>query len=186
MGSSHLSPPTGTPSCTIRPHAYLAASDNTFKSNQSWAVNMTSVLGGHPTRRALASASAFFAVLGFLLPAVGFPGSDSNTRITLVYIWAPDCPACRQFDADVGGYYSQTDEGRDLPMTRINLSEWNSGRHPASRCATGPVMGTPTFIYLVGCEERDRIYGYSSDELFWLALKQMSNKEIERERSDAS
>lgn len=71
-------------------------------------------------------------------------------------------------------------------MTRITLSEWNRGRHPLSRCATGPVMGTPTFIYLVGCEERDRVYGYSSDELFWLALQQMSNKKSEQERLDAS
>lgn len=71
-------------------------------------------------------------------------------------------------------------------MTRVTLSEWNRGRHPASRCAAAPVMGTPTFIYLVGCEERDRVYGYSSDELFWLALKQMSNKKTEQDRPDAS
>jgi len=86
----------------------------------------------------------------------------------------------------VGVYYSQTAEGRDLPLTRITLSEWNRGHHPESRCAAAPVVGTPTFIYLVGCQERDRIYGYSSDELFWLALKRMSNEPSEQDRTDAS
>ena len=186
MGSPHLPPPVGTPSCTIRHHEYIATLSITFQPNQAWAVNVDPILGRNPNWRAVVAATAFFAVLGFLLPAAGFPGSDTNTTSTLVYIWAPDCPACRQFDADVGVYYSQTAEGRDLPMTRITLSEWNRGRHPASRCAAAPVVGTPTFIYLVGCRERDRIYGYSSDELFWLALRRLSNTQSEQGRTDAS
>ena len=104
----------------------------------------------------------------------------------LLYIAARDCAACQQFDSEIVPSYSQTQEGRVLPMIRINLSDWHAGTHPLSRCGAAPVVGTPTFIYLRGCGELDRIAGYSSDELFWMGLRRMLGNAAPAALSDLS
>ncbi len=135
-------------------------------------------------RAGLSTVITLRLLLGFALTSASLPSVAGTDQ--LVYISAPDCTACQQFDAEVGPSYSQTLEGRLLPMTRIKLSDWRAGTHPLSQCVDTPVVGTPTFIYLRGCGELDRIYGYSSDELFWMALRRMLDNAAPAALSDLS
>jgi hypothetical protein len=107
------------------------------------------------------------AALGLLLGILALPGVDASE---LLYIYAPDCAACQQFDREVLPYYGQTDEARRLPIIKISLADWQTGSHSKTTCQTQPVNVTPTFIALLNCKEQDRIAGYSKEELFWMSV----------------
>ena len=96
--------------------------------------------------------------------------------VVLVYIYSPSCGACQQFDREVGPIYPKTTEAQTLPMQKIRYEAWRDGMAPFAHCAVSQVLGTPTFIQMRGCEELDRVTGYSDQELFWLALRRMLNR----------
>lgn len=92
---------------------------------------------------------------------------------TLVYVFSPDCGACRSFDREIGPIYPRTDEARVAPMLKIDFAEWPA--HELAACVNSDVFATPTLILMDGCTELDRITGYSSDELFWFGLQRLMN-----------
>ncbi len=98
----------------------------------------------------------------------------------LVYVYQESCGACRKFDAEVGAIYPKTQEGQVLPITKVSLEDWRAGKHAFQGCSRSAVVGTPTFLLIDDCSETDRITGYSSDELFWLAVARMRNSLINR------
>ena len=100
----------------------------------------------------------------------------TEEEVVLVYIYSPSCGACQQFDREVGPIYPKTTEAQTLPMQKIRYEAWRDGTAPFAHCAVSPVLGTPTFIQIRGCEELDRVTGYSDQELFWLALRRMLNR----------
>lgn len=113
-----------------------------------------------------------------LIAVIGLaPGSKADT---LVYVYDDACAACQKFDREIAGSYHQTEESERLPMVKINLADWQSGEHGYSHCQIRPVHGTPTFIQVLNCLERDRIAGYTSDELFWMAVNRMVNNIADR------
>ena len=93
----------------------------------------------------------------------------------LVYVYQESCGACRKFDAEVASIYPKTREGQLLPITKVSLDDWRADKHPFQGCSRSAVVGTPTFLLIQDCTETDRITGYSSDELFWLAVTRMHN-----------
>ena len=100
-------------------------------------------------------------------------GSDSPV---LIYIYSPECGACRQFDREVGPIYDKTDESLALPLERVLIDDWQASRHQLVECASADVIGTPTFLQIRDCQELDRITGYSDAELFWLGHRRMMNR----------
>ena len=94
----------------------------------------------------------------------------------LLYIYSPECGACRQFDGEVGAVYPKTDESALLPLERVLIDDWQAHRHQLVDCASSDVIGTPTFLQIKDCKELDRITGYSDAELFWLGLRRMMNR----------
>jgi thiol-disulfide isomerase/thioredoxin len=94
----------------------------------------------------------------------------------LIYVYSPECGACRQFDGEVGAIYAKTDESLALPMERVLIDDWQARRHQLVECASAAVIGTPTFLQIQNCQELDRITGYSDAELFWLGLRRMMNR----------
>ena len=96
--------------------------------------------------------------------------------VVLIYIYSPSCGACQQFDREVGPIYPKTTEAQTLPIQKIRYEAWRDGTAPFTDCAVLPVLGTPTFIQIRGCEELDRVTGYSDQELFWLSLRRMLNR----------
>ena len=99
----------------------------------------------------------------------------------LIYVYSPECGACRQFDGEVGAIYPKTNESLALPMERVLIDDWQAKRHQLVECASAAVIGTPTFLQIQNCRELDRITGYSDAELFWLGHRRMMNR-IESEQ----
>jgi len=94
----------------------------------------------------------------------------------LVYVFGPECGACRKFQKEAGAIYPKTEAAGYLPLSKITLEDWQTGEHLWAHCDTKPVYGTPTFLQISQCREVDRITGYSNDELFWFALERMLNR----------
>ena len=103
------------------------------------------------------------------------PASDTG-KILLIYVYSPDCGACRQFDREIGPIYPKTTEAARLPLHKVLLGDWQTGATELAECATDAVVGTPTFLQVQDCRELDRITGYSDAELFWLSLRRMINR----------
>jgi len=121
--------------------------------------------------------SSILLWLGVAATSVALSGlASAESDVALVYIYSPSCGACQQFDREVGPIYPKTTEAQKLPMQKIQFDAWRDGAAPFAHCALSPVLGTPTFIQLRGCEELDRVTGYSDQELFWLALRRMLNR----------
>ena len=99
-----------------------------------------------------------------------------NDSPVLIYIYSPECGACRQFDREVGPIYEKTAESLALPLERVLIDEWQADRHQLVKCASAEVTGTPTFLQIRNCQELDRITGYSDAELFWLGHRRMMNR----------
>ena len=99
-----------------------------------------------------------------------------NDSPVLIYIYSPECGACRQFDREVGPIYEKTAESLTLPLERVLIDDWQANRHQLVECASAEVIGTPTFIQIRKCQELDRITGYSDAELFWLGHRRMMNR----------
>ncbi|CAN5365950.1 hypothetical protein BH10PSE11_BH10PSE11_40130 [soil metagenome] len=73
------------------------------------------------------------------------------------------CVWCARWDRDVGPVYSRTDEGKVLPLRRINIDRSSAdGTKLAS-----PVLYTPTFVVSDNGREVGRITGYINDNSFW-------------------
>ena len=94
----------------------------------------------------------------------------------LIYIYSPECGACRQFDHEVAPVYNKTAESAALPLERVLIDDWQANRHQLVECASAEVIVTPTFLQIQSCQELDRITGYSDAELFWLGLRRMMNR----------
>ena len=119
---------------------------------------------------------------GLVASATNMPlhaSADTTTHSdspVLIYIYSPECDACRQFDREVGPIYENTAESRALPLERVLIEDWQAGRHQLVECVSVEVMGTPTFLQIRDCQELDRITGYSDAELFWLGHRRMMNR----------
>ena len=122
-------------------------------------------------------ALAGLVVSGTTMPLRVFadPAGHSDSLV-LIYIYSPECGACRQFDREVGPIYDKTAESLALPLERVLIDDWQADRHQLVECASAEVIGTPTFLQIRDCQELDRITGYSDAELFWLGHRRMMNR----------
>ena len=134
-------------------------------------------------RATLTPAAALLLVLAGLVAGVATPPlrASGDTAAhhdspVLIYIYSPECGACRQFDREVGPIYSKTDESVALPLERVLIDDWQADQHQLVDCASAEVIGTPTFLQIWDCQELDRITGYSDAELFWLGHRRMMNR----------
>ena len=128
------------------------------------------------------SAALLLLLAGLVASATSMPlhaSADTtahNDSPVLIYIYSPECGACRQFDLEVGPIYEKTAESLALPLERVLIDEWKADRHQLVECASAEVIGTPTFLQIRNCQELDRITGYSDAELFWLGHRRMMNR----------
>ena len=122
-------------------------------------------------------ALAGLVVSGTTMPLhVSADPAGRSDSLVLIYIYSPECGACRQFDREVGTIYDKTAESLALPLERVLIDDWQADRHQLVECASAEVIGTPTFLQIRDCQELDRITGYSDAELFWLGHRRMMNR----------
>lgn len=73
------------------------------------------------------------------------------------------CPYCAAWNREVGSIYAKTDEGRKLPLRRVDIDE----PRPADLRSVTSVVATPTFVILHCGKEFRRITGYIGQDQFW-------------------
>ncbi|WOX04737.1 thioredoxin family protein [Microbulbifer pacificus] len=97
----------------------------------------------------------------------------------LLYVFEPQCGACRAFDRDIGSIYPKTEEASIAPLRPLNFSEIHGNiivLEDQQVQLKAAIVGTPTFILISDGHEVDRFSGYSRDELFWMSLQRLLNR----------
>lgn len=118
-------------------------------------------------RRIGKAVAATFARGVLLLLAVLAPAAAGAAD--LVYVWEPGCPYCRAFDRRIAPVYGRTEEGRRLPLLRVEKAELDRSALKLDR----PVRYTPTFILVDDAREIGRIEGYPGEEFFFPMLSRL-------------
>jgi hypothetical protein len=90
----------------------------------------------------------------------------------LLMVEQDHCEWCEAWNAEIGGVYAKTDEGRRAPLRRVNLFE----PMPSDVTIVSAVHYTPTFILLEDGRESGRIEGYPGEHFFWPMLNQLFEK----------
>lgn len=115
--------------------------------------------------RWLGSALAWAAIALAALSAAFSAGSAvAASDVQLIMVDDPVCHYCRKWDAEIGGGYAASDEGRFAPLRRVR-------RGSAELGALAPVVYTPTFIVLQSGAEVGRVVGHPGANYFYGELR---------------
>ena len=87
----------------------------------------------------------------------------AGSGLGLIMVDDAGCRYCRKFDAEIGGGYSRTAQGRFAPLVKVRRKS-----HELSNF--NPVIYTPTFILVRRGDELGRISGYPGAEYFYAEL----------------
>ena len=98
---------------------------------------------------------------GAVLIGLGF--SSPGIASELVMFERAGCAWCARFNAEIAPIYAKTDEGRSLPLRRIDLAQ----PIPADLAGIDPGAFTPTFVVVDKGREIGRIRGYPGDAFFF-------------------
>ena len=89
--------------------------------------------------------------------------STGTYAAQLVMFNASECEWCERWDEEVGVIFSKTDEGKRLPLRRVDIHD----DRPADIKWIDRVVYTPTFILIEKGREVGRINGYPGEDHFW-------------------
>ncbi|WP_342778644.1 thioredoxin fold domain-containing protein [Phreatobacter stygius] len=93
------------------------------------------------------------------------------------------CPWCLRWDREVAPNYGRTDEGKLVPLRRVNLDHGQ----PRDIALTLPVRFTPTFVLVDQGREIGRITGYMDEGMFWgLFTRMIRDLQTNRGRAPAA
>jgi hypothetical protein len=87
----------------------------------------------------------------------------------LVMFESAGCEWCERWNEEVGVIYARTEEGKTLPLRRVDVDE----TLPDDLKAYDGVYFTPTFVVLDGEREVGRIVGYPGEDFFWGLLHEV-------------
>jgi len=82
------------------------------------------------------------------------------------------CTWCEAWDREVGGIYDKTDEGKLLPLRKIDVDD----PLPPSLYWLKGIVFTPTFIVIDKNKEIGRIIGYHGEDFFWGYLTNLARQ----------
>lgn len=85
------------------------------------------------------------------------------------------CPYCAAWDADIGGVYDKTAEGRAAPLREVDMD----GRIPPDLQRIAGLVYSPTFVLVEDGQEIGRIIGHPGPDFFWPLLANLL-KNIEK------
>jgi hypothetical protein len=110
--------------------------------------------------------------LALLAMTLCLAGVAARAETELMMVEQTHCEWCEAWNAEVGGVYHLTDEGKRAPLRRQDLFD----PMPENVSIEGRVHFTPTFILLVDGREVGRIEGYPGEHFFWPMLAQLLNR----------
>jgi hypothetical protein len=115
-----------------------------------------------PSRRVVLTGLATLALL---------PGRAlAQSGLILLMVDDVNCRYCRKFDAEIGGGYPRSPQGRIAPLQKVR-------RKSRELQPFNPVIYTPTFLLVRRGEELGRITGYPGADYFYPELDLLLAKE---------
>ena len=110
-----------------------------------------------------------FAVMTLLIAffATGLGPAKAETR--LIMFGEEWCEWCKRWEADIGGIYHNTAEGKRAPLVRADIGD----PVPDGVVLNSRASFTPTFVLVEDGHEVGRIEGYPGEDFFWGLLNQL-------------
>ena len=96
----------------------------------------------------------------------------SAVAAELIMINSPICEWCDTWEDEVGVVYARTEQGRKVPLRRIDIDDAPTSALRMER----PVTFTPTFLIVDDTREVGRITGYPGESHFWYFLDELLKK----------
>ncbi|MEM7496643.1 MAG: thioredoxin family protein [Pseudomonadota bacterium] len=103
------------------------------------------------------------------LAALLLPGPATAGALRLLMLDQAACEWCEQWEAEIGGAYHLTDEGRAAPLTRASIHE----PLPEGVTLERRAHFTPTFVLLEDGREVGRLEGYAGADFFYPMLDRL-------------
>ena len=89
--------------------------------------------------------------------------SFAKDNSLLLMITDKTCLICMVWEKQIGKIYPKTEIANKFPLSRIEMNDFvNYTKHKIKKTNI-----TPTFIFIRNNNEKGRIEGYTSPEMFW-------------------
>ncbi len=107
-----------------------------------------------------------------LVVAAGIGLWTSANAAKLIMVEQEYCEYCEAWNADVGGIYNKTEEGKKAPLRRVDINE----TLPDDLSFITGLVFTPTFVLVEDGKEIGRLVGYAGESFFWGLLQKLIKK----------
>ena len=104
-----------------------------------------------------------FFVLFTLVIKSTISSSQGKENSLLLMITDKTCLICMVWEKQIGKIYPKTEMANKFPLSRIEIKDFvNYSKYKLKKTNI-----TPTFIFIRNNNEKGRIEGYTSPEMFW-------------------
>ena len=107
----------------------------------------------------------YFKLIIFIIFAFNLTVSSSFAKDNSLLLMITDktCLICMVWEKQIGKIYPRTEIANEFPLSRIEMNDFvNYNKHKIKKTNI-----TPTFIFIRNNNEKGRIEGYTSPEMFW-------------------
>ena len=107
----------------------------------------------------------YFKFIIFIIFVFNLTVSSSSAKDNSLLLMITDktCLICMVWEKQIGKIYPKTEIANKFPLSRIEMNDFvNYTKHKIKKTNV-----TPTFIFIRNNNEKGRIEGYTSPEMFW-------------------
>ena len=107
----------------------------------------------------------YFKFIIFIIFVFNLTVSSSFAKDNSLLLMITDktCLICMVWEKQIGKIYPKTEIANKFPLSRIEINDFvNYSKHKIKKTNI-----TPTFIFIKNNNEKGRIEGYTSPEMFW-------------------
>lgn len=107
----------------------------------------------------------YFKLIIFIIFVFNLTVSSSSAKDNSLLLMITDktCLICMVWEKQIGKIYPKTEIANKFPLSRIEINDFvNYSKHKIKKTNI-----TPTFIFIRNNNEKGRIEGYTSPEMFW-------------------
>ena len=107
----------------------------------------------------------YFKFIIFIIFVFNLTVSSSFAKDISLLLMITDktCLICMIWEKQIGEIYPKTEIANKFPLSRIEMNDFvNYNKHKIKKTNI-----TPTFVYIRNNNEKGRIEGYTSPEMFW-------------------
>ena len=107
----------------------------------------------------------YFKFIIFIIFVFNLTVSSSFAKDNSLLLMITDktCLTCMVWEKQIGEIYPKTEIANKFPLSRIEMNDFvNYNKHKIKKTNI-----TPTFVFIRNNNEKGRIEGYTSPEMFW-------------------